>query len=120
MEEIVRSSDITGAMRQLKALSTLLNEATEELKRWQIAVDVQVIPDSFDLKVTVTKPGGDGFIKTVPKEDVFYYGSDVEGLIDSVIADIFDKLIRPEIRNEIGTKIARASKNVLALSGKAR
>ena len=117
--EIIQTGDTVAMMRQLKAVSNQLNEATEQLKRWQIAVDVQVIPVTFDLKITVTKPGGEGFIKTVSKEDVLYYSNDAEALIDGVINDIFG-LLRPEIRNEIGTKITRAVQNVGKLSGKAR
>lgn len=112
MEDLVRASDMTDAMRTIRSLSDQLTTLHSQLGQWQITVTTEVDIKTLDLKVTVNKPNGHGFIKTFTKEDVLYYQQDPAALVSYMVDLIFDQLFRQQITNTITADMTISVQNI--------
>jgi hypothetical protein len=118
MEDLVRASDLTEAMTNLKAMSAKLVAAVEDVGLWKVDISYEVVPSTLDFKITVKKGNGNGFIKTVPFADTKYYENDPDSLAEQLIDDILDKLYKPQLRQAIQAPMTRAVKNICLMAEK--
>lgn len=116
MNELNRSSDETQEMATIKMLGNKLAESMAELAKWSVGLQAVIDPDTLDLVVTMKKPNGTGFIKTVPKAEVLYYSNDPATLIEILTDLIYENLLKPQIKAEISTVIANSVRNVSKMS----
>jgi hypothetical protein len=121
MEDLIRSGDLINASRTITALNTKLNEATADLAKWKIMVSGEVVSvnDGFSLVLSITKPNGQGFIKTINPTDVAYFIDDPESLVREIVDEIFTELLKVLIRNEISPVITRGLRNAQMMAERA-
>jgi hypothetical protein len=113
MEDLVRASNLTGAMQDIKTLKEQLHTAQTDLAHWKILVGGEIVSagDGFQLKINVSKPDGRGFIKTILHEDILYYVEDPEALISQIVEDVHNQLFKDTIRNELSAIVTRGLRN---------
>jgi hypothetical protein len=116
MEDLVRASDITDAMTTIRVQKDKLVEALNELSKWKIEAHVEVVPSTLELKVTVQKLNGQGFIKTFTKEQALYYKDDPATLVTTVVMLIEQQLITPTLVEELTPQVSAALKNITKIA----
>jgi hypothetical protein len=118
MEDFNRAGDATVAMQNLKAMSARLTQAAEDVGNWKVDITYEVVPSTLDFKITVVKGNGQGFIKTISFDDIQYYASDSNELAAQLIDDIFTKLYRPMLQQQIRPAMSRAVQNICKMGEK--
>lgn len=118
MHDLTRASDLTAANNQIKMLSDRLVEARKMLAQCQIEFEVETSPD-FDIIITAMKPyGGGGVRKTLSKETCLYYAQDAVTLVDSLVDEIVEALLVPQLKEALRPKLSRALDSLSKLQGK--
>lgn len=113
MEDLIRASNLTAAMQDIKTLKEQLHAAQADLAHWKILVGGEIVSvgEGFQLKINVSKPDGRGFIKTISHEDILYYVEDPEALITQIVEDVHNQLFKDAIRNELAGIVTRGLRN---------
>jgi hypothetical protein len=115
MEEPIRARDLAEASGVIATLQDQLREANTDLAKWKIELLASVYRDQMtneiSLKVTVTKPNGQGFIRSYDQEQLLYVANDPYVLITALTDEIIENLLLKTIREEITTPISNAVKN---------
>jgi len=120
MQDTTRMSDITEAQNTIKVLNERLQEMAKQLSQFKIDFTVEIVQETFDIKITAVKPfGGGGVIKTVPKQIALYYKDDISSLVENVIEEFFDVLLKPILKNELTPITTRAIRNLSIMESKA-
>ena len=118
MHDLARASDLTAANNTIKVLNSRLAEARQVLSRYQIEFEVETSAE-FDITITAVKPyGGGGVRKMLSKESCLYFAGDPETLVDSVVSEIVDALIVPQLKEDLSPKLSRALKSIQTLQDK--
>lgn len=118
MHDLARASDLTAANNQIKMLSDRLAEARALLAQCQVEFEVETSAD-FEIVITAMKPhGGGGVRKTLSKETCLYYAGDPGTLVDSVVDEIIEALLVPQLREALRPKLSRALQSLSNLQGK--
>lgn len=112
MEDLVRASDITDAMTTIRVQKDKIVEALDELSKWKIETTVEIVPETLELRVTVQKLNGQGFIKTFTKEEALYYERDPNTMVQNVIELIVERLVTPVLVDELSLTIKHALQNI--------
>lgn len=104
----------------IKNLEQRLNEALRSLSQFKVDLSVEIESSTFDLKITALKPyGGGGFIKTVPHKIALYYADDVSTLVEEVLEEVFEVLLKPVLKQNFMPVLSRALTNV-SIKGKTK
>lgn len=114
----MRPGDLTDAHHKLTVLSQRIAEASIELGKWQIHFKFEIIPVTFDFRVTMTKENGAGVIKTFTLSDIMYFKDDPQAIVDSVLHTAFDSLLKPIILEQIASPIAKSINVIKNVAGK--
>lgn len=95
-----------------------------ELSKWKLHVASEVDDVSGDgklgLKITCTKPNGQGFFILVSNEEIDFYINDQDALVRNIMEKIYDVLYKDNIRNLVSPLVANGIRNIKAIEGKAR
>ena len=119
MQDAAHISDITEAQNTIKVLNERLNEMAKYLSMFKVDFSAEIVQATFDIKITAVKPfGGGGVIKTIPKQIALYYKDDIPSLVDTIIDEIFNVLIKPVLKNELTPIATRAIKNLSIMENK--
>lgn len=118
MEDLSRPSDMVSAMGTIKNQGEKLTAALAELAKWQIAISVEVVPETLDLRITARKGAKLGFISTIPKDEVVYFSQDADALIDNILTDVYEKLLKEQLRNEHTDVLSKAIKNLTMIASR--
>jgi hypothetical protein len=118
MEDLTRPSDMVSAMGTIKNQGEKLATALTELAKWQITISVEVVADTLDLKITARKGTKLGFISTIPKDKVLYFSQDPDALIDNILTEVYEKLLKEQLRNEHTEVLSKAIKNLTMIASR--
>ena len=119
MTDSQRHGDATATQATLRILTQQLKQAQEVLSRWKVDFTVEVDGATLDIRVTALKPyGGGGVIKTIQKSTVLYYSDDRASLIQSVVQEIFEALLRDELVEALNVPLTSAVQTVLQVNNK--
>lgn len=109
MSELSNIGELTDALTTIRVQTDRMLQMAEDLKKWKVEWTVEIVPSTFEIKVTAMKPfGGGGVIKTISKEDALYYQNDPNSLADSVAEEVFDAILKDVFRKELRDKLSRA------------
>jgi len=110
----IRQSSFSDAVT-IGALNTKLAEANALLSKWKISVlgDVMSTALGFTVKLNIFKDNGQGIIRTIEAADVAYYAQDPASLVDRIVDEVFEHLLRQQLRNEIAPYVNNGIKNAL-------
>jgi hypothetical protein len=108
----IRQSSFSDAVT-IGALNTKLAEANADLNKWKINIlaDVVSTPNGFGVKLNVFNGNEQGFIKTIDTADVLYFADDPSVLINQIVEDVHEHLLKNQIKNTIGALVTRALRN---------
>jgi hypothetical protein len=108
----IRQSNFSDAVT-IGALNTKLTEANAELAKWKISIlaDVVSTDEGFGVKLNVFNGNEQGFIKNIGTVDVLYYANDPAVIIDQIVADVHEHLLKTQIRNTVGPLVTKALRN---------
>lgn len=115
--DVTRNSDLMAAENTINALQNQLTASKVLLQKYHLNFEVELKPD-FSVRVRVTRLDGKGFIKTIPVEDIQYYSSDIETLINQIVDDTVDNLVKIQIKNDLSPVLTRAIRNSLKVLDK--
>lgn len=119
MQDTTKMADLAEAQNTAKILADRLHTANSHLSKYVINFDVGVDNGTFDVTLTAQKPfNGGGFIKTIPKDICLYYKNDINSLAETVCEEVFDVLLKPNMKREITALLARAVTNVAIMDSK--
>ena len=120
MNDLIRSSDLTGTMQQLKVLNEKIIKLTAVQNLWQLNCTSEVIKEGseFHVKFIFTKPNGQGFTKTLTAENIAYYVEDPEALSQELSQDIFDKFYKQQVRDTIAAVVTNSLRNAKMMQDK--
>lgn len=117
MEDMIRASELTKTMAKLKVLNEQLAKATADLSVWKIYASAAVT-NNGGISVSVAKKDGSGFIHTISPEVVLTDSVDPETIIRVLVDEVFDRLLKEEIRNVLAEPVSRALKNAVTIQSK--
>lgn len=118
MEDLTRGSDIAALSTSLTNTQRLLREAADIVGRWQVNFDVEIVPQTMSIKIVARKANGAGIIKTIEFGDIEYYSTDPDTLVQMIVADVYDVLLRQELTNELAPTLTRAIANCMRMKSK--
>lgn len=119
MQDTTKMVDLAEAQNTAKILADRLHTANSHLSKYMINFDVGVDTETLDVTLTAQKPfNGGGFIKTIPKDICLYYKGDVNSLVETVCEEVFDVLLKPNMKKELTAHLARAITNVAIMDMK--
>lgn len=116
MSDLIRASDITATMAKVKVITEKLNTLTTELANWKIYVAVELKPSIYDgpeLLVSVAKNNKQGFVYAIPPSQISKYADDPNTLIGILVDEVFVRLFKEQIRNELTGPVTRAIANAM-------
>jgi len=108
----IRQSSFSDAVT-IGALNTKLLEAQADLNKWkiQILADVVSTPQGFGVKLNLFNGNEQGFIKTIDTADVIYFADDPAPLIEQIVDDVHEHLLKNLIKNTVTPLVTRALRN---------
>lgn len=115
--DVTRNSDMMMAENTINALQAQLNAAKTLLQKYHLNFEVEIKPD-FSVRVRVTRLNGKGFLKTIPVEDIQYYSSDIESLVNQIVDDTVENIVKEQIKNDLSPPLTRAIRNALKVLDK--
>ncbi len=119
MQDVTKMADLAEAQNTAKILADRLHAANSQLSKYMISFDVEVNNKTFDVTLTAQKPfNGGGFIKTIPKDICLYYKNDVNSLVETICEEVFDVLLKPNMKKELTAHLARAITNIAIMDMK--
>lgn len=108
MHDLVRASDLADAHQKLIVAAEKIKEASADLGKWKIDFKFDIMPTNFDLRVTMSKDNGAGFIRTFNVQEVLYYKDDPRAFVLMLAEMAFVKLLRDVIANEISAPVTKS------------
>ena len=119
-DDLIRSSDLTDAMRKMSAADKKINALTQDIAGWKLEVlsEVQKNDQGFWVKLTFRKPDGHGFIELIDPQEVAYYVADPEALVQQMVERIFENLYKQQIRDTIAESVTKGLRNANLMASK--
>ena len=118
--DLVRGSDITQSMMQIKSLSERLTSVSNELNKWFLKIEGKTnhTNEGFVVELTITKPDGSGFIELLTPEDIKFYNEDPDALIYELTTKIIETFYRKQIRDVICNTVTRGLRNAAMMEAR--
>lgn len=108
MKDLVKSADITEALRTIKVLNEKLSQQQIDVNTWKISFDVDVNQDDStgEFEVVITgRVGNSGLRKVISEKEISYYTTDKETIakelanlfLNSLLKDATEKALTPSL-----------------------
>jgi hypothetical protein len=126
MQDVTKLAELTEAQNAVRVLTDRLNQANSYLSRYAVQFETTVDSETLDIELKVKKPFNSGspgakqagFIKTIPKDVALYYKSDVSTLAEAICEEVFEILLKSEIKRDLLQDLTRAVVNVAIMESK--
>jgi hypothetical protein len=110
-----RSSDVVSHDYIVETLQKRLKAAEALVGKWNVTYDVAINGINKTISVNAHKSNGSGFIWTISKEDADYYADDPSTLIQMIVQEVYERLIKQELTNDLTPLLIRAVRNAAKL-----